>query len=338
MTAWPSERISSRADRPLALDDGLHQAVDYTLLKMAYGRLLQSVYLTVIVCIIFISLFWSFFPSSHKVLWVAAMLTISVLRYVLWLAHKRSEKTQPQYARWRILFFASAVAAGASWGYGPMMLMPPAGHNESMLLALAVLSVSAVSMSAMVAQVKAMLSFQFAALVPCIFALAATGGSVEIMAAAVLFAGMVSLMIVGRRSSESTRWLVETELRLSRSAAETNLAREKAEAASSAKTRFLANMSHELRSPLNAVIGAAQLMKAGERDPERQAQLVEAIERSGTNLLGLIDNILDLSRIEAGEHALVPHDFHLFDCVDSALTTVGLATRAKGLQLSLIHI
>ena len=336
MTAGPGDSITGHAHRPQPADEDLGRAVDDALLAMAYGRLRQSVYLTIAVCIIFVTLFWSFFPSNQKVVWVSAMLSISALRYFLWRAYARSGPSGVSHARWRRLFFASALAAGLSWGYGPLMLMPAAGHNESMLLSLAVLAVSAVSMSAMGEQLKAMLAFQSAALVPCIGALAATGGSVEMMGAAVLFAGMVSLMIVGRKSSASTRSLIETELRLSRSIAATNEARERAEAASQAKTRFLANMSHELRSPLNAVIGAAQLMKAGESDPERQEQLVEAIERSGTNLLGLIDNILDLSRIEAGEHALVAQDFHLFDCVDAVLATVGLATRAKGLQLACI--
>ena len=113
-------------------------------------------------------------------------------------------------------------------------------------------------------------------------------------------------------------------------------AKEQAEAANVAKTRFLANMSHELRTPLNAVIGAAQLIKAGEHDAERRAQLVDAIQRSGTNLLGLIESILDLARIEAGEMKLHPADFHLVECIDAALATAGLAARAKRLQLACI--
>ncbi|MCA8968074.1 MAG: hypothetical protein KDC48_24545, partial [Planctomycetes bacterium] len=92
-------------------------------------------------------------------------------------------------------------------------------------------------------------------------------------------------------------------------------ARDEAQSASLAKTRFLANMSHELRTPLNAVIGAAQLIKSGSRNVAQRTHLVEAIERSGTNLLGLIENILDLSRIEVGEYKLYPEDFHLIDCV-----------------------
>ncbi len=147
------------------------------------------------------------------------------------------------------------------------------------------------------------------------------------------------VVVLGQESWRSDqRWTEMTRLRLQSDsvAAEREQARLLAVDAILAKTRFLANMSHALRSPLNAVIGAAQLFKAGELEPERQAQMVDAVERSGTNLLGLIDNILDLSRMEAGERALVSQDFHLFDCVDSALATIGLATRAKGLQLACV--
>jgi signal transduction histidine kinase/CheY-like chemotaxis protein/HPt (histidine-containing phosphotransfer) domain-containing protein len=118
--------------------------------------------------------------------------------------------------------------------------------------------------------------------------------------------------------------------------AQLRLAKDQAESASLAKTRFLANMSHELRTPLNAVIGAAQLLKVGTSDLESQVQMVEAIQKSGTNLLGLIEDILDLSRIEVGELHLNNEDFHLLDCVEAALATASLGARAKGLTLACV--
>ena len=138
------------------------------------------------------------------------------------------------------------------------------------------------------------------------------------------------------RDRELQQYHDHLEQQVDQRTAQLRLAKEQAEAANTAKTRFLANMSHELRTPLNAVIGAAQLMKAGDQDAERRAQLVDAIQRSGTNLLGLIESILDLSRIEAGELALHPQDFHLVECIDAALVTAGLGARAKGLQLACI--
>jgi two-component system sensor histidine kinase BarA len=120
--------------------------------------------------------------------------------------------------------------------------------------------------------------------------------------------------------------------------------KERAEAASIAKTRFLANMSHELRTPLNAVIGAAQLLQAQDErslaeaiEPlASQAHLVEVIRQSGLNLLGLIENVLDLSRIETGMLELSPEDFNLLDCVEAALATAAVPARVKGLAMACI--
>ena len=112
--------------------------------------------------------------------------------------------------------------------------------------------------------------------------------------------------------------------------------RDDAEAASLAKTRFLANMSHELRTPLNGVIGAAQLLKTGGQGLETQAHLIEAIRGSGANLLGLIENILDLSRIETGALELAHADFNLIDCVESAIATTAVAARMKRIEMACI--
>ena len=113
-------------------------------------------------------------------------------------------------------------------------------------------------------------------------------------------------------------------------------AKNAADVASTAKTRFLANMSHELRTPLNAVIGAAQLLATDSGDAGSRGRLVDAIQRSGMGLLGVIENILDLSRIEAGELSLAHEDFHLLDCVEAALATASVAARAKGLTMACV--
>ena len=112
--------------------------------------------------------------------------------------------------------------------------------------------------------------------------------------------------------------------------------KDRAEAASMAKTRFLANMSHELRTPLNAVIGASQLLQDGRDDAEQQAMLVGSIRDSGTKLLSLIDNILDLARIESGVMKLHTEDFNLPDCVESAVATASVLARMKGLDMACV--
>jgi signal transduction histidine kinase/ActR/RegA family two-component response regulator len=160
------------------------------------------------------------------------------------------------------------------------------------------------------------------------------GGSDEIGTATNAFNNM--LEEIRARGDALVRANSELESRVADRTASLQREKERAESASVAKTRFLANMSHELRTPLNAVIGASQLLQDGQDDAEGQALLVSAIRDSGTKLLGLIDNILDLARIETGAFELVGADFHLVDCVESAVSTASVAARIKGLEMACI--
>jgi len=107
-----------------------------------------------------------------------------------------------------------------------------------------------------------------------------------------------------------------------------------AEAANAAKSRFLAHMSHELRTPLNAVLGSLDLTRDWTLLPDQRDQLAMADE-AGQALLQLIDNVLDLSRIEAGELTLHPEPTALGDVVARAVAVVRPLARAKGLDLQI---
>ncbi len=88
-------------------------------------------------------------------------------------------------------------------------------------------------------------------------------------------------------------------------------AREAAERANRAKSRFLANMSHEIRTPLNAILGYAQILRRDSETPRTHDRALDTIARSGDHLLSVINEILDISRIETGALALHPADFDL---------------------------
>jgi len=115
------------------------------------------------------------------------------------------------------------------------------------------------------------------------------------------------------------------------------LARDAAEKANRAKSEFLANMSHELRTPLNAIIGFSQIieMQLQEKSIEKLAEYLDYIKTSGEHLLDMVNDILDLSKIEAGRTELDIKPFNLRETLMSIPTHVKSLAMKKGLQVEL---
>ncbi len=112
-------------------------------------------------------------------------------------------------------------------------------------------------------------------------------------------------------------------------------ARADADAANHAKSTFLANMSHEIRTPMNAILGLAHLMRSGDLSPLQVEQLGK-IAASGKHLLSIINDILDISKVEAGKLVLEQRDFMLKDVLRSVVALTSDAVEAKGLRLKII--
>jgi len=140
------------------------------------------------------------------------------------------------------------------------------------------------------------------------------------------------LRLFERRTAEggtvTTLWDVTEDVEHE---AELDRARSEAEAASSAKSEFLSSMSHELRTPLNAILGFAQLLQRDKKSPlsDRHRERVEHIVSGGEHLLHLIDDVLDLSRIEAGRVAVSLERVRIAEVLDDVKSTLDpMATRA----------
>ncbi len=112
-------------------------------------------------------------------------------------------------------------------------------------------------------------------------------------------------------------------------------AKSSSDAANQAKSEFLANMSHELRTPLNGILGYAQILQRSKALPQKERQGVAIIEQCGSHLLTLINDILDLSKIEARKLELLVDEFHFASFIDSVVEMCRIRAEQKGIAFQL---
>ncbi len=155
--------------------------------------------------------------------------------------------------------------------------------------------------------------------------------------AAALAAGVVLKRQVDVRTRELRSMNQEMEQRIRQRTAELSAAMERAQAADRVKSAFLATMSHELRTPLNSIIGFTGILLQGLAGPlnDEQRKQLSMVQASSRHLLALINDVLDISKIEAGELTLSVTSFDLRPSIEKVVRMVAPLADKKGLSITL---
>lgn len=161
----------------------------------------------------------------------------------------------------------------------------------------------------------------------------------RIMPKALTLPGPSELQEINRQLNASydevERKVRERTAELERLNADLTEARRKADAASEAKSEFLANMSHEIRTPMNAVVGIADLLKRSEPLTPKQAEFIATLQTSAESLLALINDLLDIEKIERQDIELESIPFQVVETVEDAVRVLRMRAQEKELNFTL---
>ncbi len=312
-------------------DAALHDGVAAEQLRMVWLHArLGTIIATAFAVLLALQLRGSAAPAVAVDAWLAAKLAVAALR--IWQGLRYRRAGQPGGRRWQWGTQALLALDGAVWGAAGLGLAQAPVALVS-LVAASLACVACVATFGLQVSTRALAAYVVPILAPTAAGLLLRGDEVG------SFGGTGLLMLLGLQlatAARSQQRVVESVLlrvRAEALAAEKDAALQLALRQSAVKTQFLANISHELRTPLHGILGIARLLHLEANDAAVQRR-VELIEGSGTHLLGLINDLLDLSRLDAGR--LVLHE-ERFDLVEQLRQVAGVyAVRAeeKGLEFT----
>jgi two-component system, cell cycle sensor histidine kinase PleC len=315
------------------------------LLEMFLKNQLRLAPIMPIMCVLLAFTALSWVPIATVALWLFGALGCNALQLYICNHYFKQSRTAGEQRDWIGMMSASELMLASFWILPLFFFWPASDTSQGPFLIAALMTVSAVRFLIVSNFLPVLISGTGLVTVGVALRCVSEGGPVYLAMTGLIITLEVFFLFIARQLQETARDMIIfrnqkdiliSELKQERDRAETE--QQKAEAANKAKSTFLANMSHELRTPLNAILGFSEILEGEMFGPmTNRAYKVYAgdIHHSGQYLLGLINDILDISRIEAGRREIRDEPVQMFESLNNAKHLLGINAAEKTISVQI---
>ncbi len=285
--------------------------------RLLYESALGSILTSAVLAAILIFLQSDVIGLNPVVAWATLFLATLCGRLLLLLSYRRALRRAGRSldnTRWFMLFRVGVVLAGLVWGLASILLFPSGDLAHQTFLAFTLAGLSAGATATLAVDYLGATAFLLGVLAPLAVQLLGEGQRIPLAMGVMVILYFGLLVTNARRSCRDIIERKTAELAL-------DTAKHQAEAANRSKSVFLSSMSHELRTPLNAVLGFGQLLEMESNLNDEQRDYVNEIMQAGYHLLELINDVLDLSKIESDN---IDFSIEAVDCADLVKSCIPL--------------
>ena len=304
--------------------------------KLLLRNLPGAFFANALVCVAFGVAMWLQTGDKLPLVWMAVAFATQIARWGVWRVCRRRAVAGPGLNLARRAILASTVGGGLVWGVGLPLVLPAENTEFLMLAGVIVAGLNAGAMVSSMPVVASFLAFILPLNLPIAVYYASLGGPLNALLVVALLGFTVIMIAVARNAARQSRENHAMRLAQARLIRELRTAHAAVARSDLAKSRFLATMSHELRTPLNIVLGFAKTLEDAPLGPHRDPRYGEYatnIRESGEHLLALINDVLDLSRVGAGEYRLHPEWLDPGDVVQSVVRGHSEIAQTRGVSL-----
>lgn len=342
----PSESfMGSEAVRPKSADgevaaaaDALDLLVRDAQIAMTFDRTRSSNLVGTPFALLVVWVLWGSFDHGLLLGWLALKAAVSVWRLWITRAYDRSEPAKTSHwGRWALWGIA---VDGVVFGLLGTVLLPTGDPALAATMIATLLGIAAIGLVVLSMSLQASLALTVPTMLPAALMQFWRGDDLSVYTGTGMLVFLGLVVVEGRRASEHTRAMLRLRFQMDEVARQRQQALDQAERSNAVKSQFLATMSHEMRTPLHGLLGMARLLQrdAPQIDAAQRAERLAIVERTGEHLLGIINDVLDHSRIEGGHLRLLRQAFDLRALLVSVIDLMKPAALEKGLALNLVDL